>query len=111
MPKPESLLEKETHKVLWDFKIQTDPLILARQLDLVKVNQKEKEKKKKKKKRKKRTYRIANFAVSADHKVKLKESEKKGNYVDLAREQKKTMEREGDDDTNCNWCTWNTAQR
>ena len=29
------------------------------------------------------------FAVSADHRVKLKESEKKENYPDLARELKK----------------------
>ena len=29
-----------------------------------------------------------NFAVSADHKVKLKESEKKNKYLDLAREWK-----------------------
>ena len=29
------------------------------------------------------------FAVPADHRVKLKESEKKGKYLDLARELKK----------------------
>ena len=31
------------------------------------------------------------FAVSADHRVKLKESEKKDKYLDLARELKKTI--------------------
>ena len=31
----ESLLENETHKVLWDFEIQTDHLISARPPDLV----------------------------------------------------------------------------
>ena len=32
---PESVLENETHKLLWDFEIQTDHLILARRPDLV----------------------------------------------------------------------------
>ena len=32
------------------------------------------------------------FAVPADHRVKLKESEKKDKYLDLTRELKKTME-------------------
>ena len=31
------------------------------------------------------------FAVSADHKVKLKENEKKDKYLDLARELKKLL--------------------
>ena len=31
----ESILENKTHKVLSDFKIQTDPLITARRPDLV----------------------------------------------------------------------------
>ena len=46
------------------------------------------------------------FAVSADHKVKLKETEKSDKYLDLARElknkQKKAMEHESNSDTNCN---------
>ena len=37
------------------------------------------------------------FAVPADHKIKLKEIEKKENYLDLARKLKKTREHEGDD--------------
>ena len=40
------------------------------------------------------------FAVSTDHRVKLKESEKKDKYRDFTREQK-TMKDEGDSDTNC----------
>ena len=44
------------------------------------------QKKKKKKKKKKRTCRTVDFAVLADHRVKLKEREK---YLDLAREFKK----------------------
>ena len=39
--------------------------------------------------RKERTSRIVDFAVPVDHKIKLKESKKKYNYRDLAREMKK----------------------
>ena len=44
------------------------------------------------------------FAVPADHRIKLKENEKKDKYLDFARELKKNMEHEGDNYTNCNWC-------
>ena len=44
------------------------------------------------------------FAVLADHKIKLKESKKKDKYFDLVRELKKTMEYESDDYTNRDWC-------
>ena len=37
-------------------------------------------------KKKKRTCKIVDFAVPADHRMKLKESEKKGKYLDFARE-------------------------
>ena len=39
--------------------------------------------------KKKRTCKIVDFAVPADHRVKLKESEKKDKYLDLTRELKK----------------------
>ena len=55
------------------------------------------------------------FAVPTNQRVILKESEKRDKYLDLARElkkkNKKTMEHEGDGDTNCNWCTWNNPQK
>ena len=51
------------------------------------------------------------FAVPADHRVKLKESEKKENYLDFARELKKTVEHENGGYTNCNWCSWYSHQR
>ena len=35
-------MENETHKILWDFEIQTDHQILARRSDLVIVNKKKK---------------------------------------------------------------------
>ena len=53
-------------------------------------------------KKENRTRRIADLAVPDDHMVKLNESEKRDKYQDLARERKKTMEHEGDGDTNCN---------
>ena len=62
---PESVLENETHKLLWDFEIQTNHLISARRPDLVIVN------------KKKRTCRIVDFTGLAEHSVKLKENEKK----------------------------------
>ena len=37
----------------------------------------------------KRTCKIVDFAVPTDHRIKLKESEKKEKYLDLARESKK----------------------
>ena len=67
---PESVLENATQKILWDFEIQTDHLILTRRPNLVIIS-------KKKKKKKERSCRIVVFAVLADHRVKLKESEKK----------------------------------
>ena len=55
-----------------------DHLITARRPDLVIV-------KKKKKKKKKRTYRVEDFTVPTDHRVKQNESEKREEYLDLAR--------------------------
>ena len=83
MQNRDSALENETHKILWDFELQTDYLISNRRPDLVKVN------KKKKKKKKKRTRRIVNFVVPVDHRVKLKESEKRNKYLHFAWELKK----------------------
>ena len=39
-------------------------------------------------KKKKKTCKIVDFAVPADHRIKLKECEKKDKYLDLARELK-----------------------
>ena len=58
------------------------------------------------KRKKKRICKIVDFAVLADHRIKLKECEKKDKHLDLAWELKKTMEHEGDNYTNCDWCFW-----
>ena len=44
-----------------------------------------------------------NFAVPANHRLKIKESEKIDKYLDLDKELKITVEREGDSDMNCSW--------
>ena len=77
MHNPESILENEMHQVLWDFEIQMDHLTLVRWLDLVIVN------------KKKIADWIVDFAFLADHRVKLKESEKRDKYPDLVRGLKK----------------------
>ena len=38
MHKPESIIENEKPKILWDFEIRTDLLIPDRRLDLVLIN-------------------------------------------------------------------------
>ena len=100
MHNPAPVLENDTHKLLWDFDIQTDHLIPARRPDLIIIN---------KKKKKKRTCKIVDFAVPADHRIKQKESEKKDKYLDFARELKKTVEHAGENYTNCNRCVWNSS--
>ena len=95
MHNPESIPENETHKLLWDFEIQTDHLISARRPELIIVN---------KKKKKMKTFRFVNFAVPADHRVELKKAKRKMRNLDFAGELKKIMGHESDGDTNYNWC-------
>ena len=92
MHNPAPVLENNTHKLLFDFDKHTDHRILARK---TRPNNK-------KKKKKKKNCIIVDFAVSAVHKIKLKECEKKDKYLDLARELKKTVEHASDNYTNCN---------
>ena len=77
MHNPAPVLENDTHKLLWDFDIHTDHLISARRPDLIIIN-----------KKKKKICKIVDFAVPADHRIILKECEKKDKYLDLARELK-----------------------
>ena len=71
------VLENDSHKLLWDFNIQTDHLIPARRPDLIIIN------------KRKRIYKIVDFAVPADRRINLKEGEKKDKYLVLDRELKK----------------------
>ena len=77
MQNPAPVLENDTHKLLWDFDIHMDHLILARRPDLIIIN------------KKKRICKIVDFAVPADHRIKLKERENKDKYLDFARKLKK----------------------
>ena len=79
MHNPAPVVENDTHKLLWDIYIHTDHLISARRPDLIIIT----------KKKKKRICKIVDFAALADHRIKLKECEKKDKYLDLARELKK----------------------
>ena len=65
MHNPALVLDNDTHKLLWDFNIQMDHPIPARKPGLIIIN--------KKKKKKKRICKIVDFAVPADHRIKLKE--------------------------------------
>ena len=71
MYNPAYVLEKDTHKLLWDFDIRTDHLILARRPDLIIIY------KKKQIKKTKNICKIVDFAVPADHRIKLKERERR----------------------------------
>ena len=75
MQNPAPTQENDTHKLLCDFDILSDHLISTRRPDLIIIN----------KKKKKRNCKFVDFAVLADHRIKLKESEKKDKYLDLAR--------------------------
>ena len=94
-----TIRENEKHHVLWDFETQTNHLIPAIWTYLVIVI------------KTKGTYRIVDFAALVNHRVKLKESEKKNKYLDLARELKQTIEHERDDAISCTWCARYTHQR
>ena len=77
MHNPALVLENDSQKLLWDFNIHTDHLIPARRPDLIIIN------------KRKRICKIVGFAVPPDHRINLKESEKKDKYLDLVRELKK----------------------
>ena len=78
MHNPSPVLENYTHKLLWDFGIHTDNLISARRPDLIIIA-----------KKKKRICKIVDFALPAEHRIKMKECEKKDKYLDRPRELKK----------------------
>ena len=74
---PESVLEIEDYKILWDFSIQTDHVIEVQRPDLVVVDKKRK------------TCKIIDFAVPGDSGIEEKEKEKIEKYQDLRRELQK----------------------
>ena len=77
MHNPAALLENDTHKHICDFDIQTDHITSTRRSDLIVIS------------KSKRPSKIVDFAVPTDHRIKLKECEKKNKYLDFGRELKK----------------------
>ena len=101
LPNPAFVQDNETHKIFWNFEIQTDHPISTRRPDLVPSNKKY------------RTFRIVDSAVQTDHRVKLNEKKKKkknGKYLDLSRKLKKLWIRKVKMAINCNWCFWYSHQ-
>ena len=96
--------KNEVHKILCDFEIQTDHLIPVRRPDLEVIS------KKKKERERERTFRLIDFAIPADRKVIIKESENIDEYLNLARELKKSVYHAGDGDSKCSWSTGNCPQ-
>ena len=97
MHNPDSVLEIETQKVLWDLKIQTDHLISARRPYLVVIV--------KKKKRKQKRENPPNSGQSENQR-KRKERQELGPYQGA----KIPMKHGGDGDTNGNRCTWDNSK-
>ena len=73
----ESVLKNETHKLRWDFKIQTDHLILAKQQDLIITD---------KKRELAKLWTLLSWHTT---KRNFQESEKKDKRLDLGRKWKK----------------------
>ena len=74
---PESVLENENHKILWDFSIQTNHVVETRRPDLIVVD------------KKKRSCKIIDFAVPGNSTIEEKEKDKIENYQVLGRELQK----------------------
>ena len=51
-----------------------------------------------------RICKIVDFAVPADHRINVKEGEKKDKYLDLVSELKKLWNMKVNDCANCDWC-------
>ena len=75
---PESALENEDYKILWDFSTQTDHLIEAQRPDLVVIDKKD------------RSCKIIDFAIPGDSRIEEKEKGKIEKYQNLGGELKRT---------------------
>ena len=67
---PDSVLENEDHKILWDFSIRTDHEIEARRPDLLIINKRE------------NNCQIIDVTIPDDGRVRAKEDEKVEKYQD-----------------------------
>ena len=71
---PDSVLENEDYKMLWDFSVRTGHEIEARKPNLLIIDQSEK------------NCQIIDVAIPEDERVRAKDDEKVDKYQDLARE-------------------------
>ena len=78
MHNPAPILENKTHNLLCDYDLHTYHLISARRPDLIIIN------------KTKRTCKVVDFAFPVDHRIKLRECEKKNKSIDFARELNRT---------------------
>ena len=85
-------------KILWDFEIQINHRIPARRPDFVLIN------------RKKNLPSCA-FDCSARPLSENKRKRKDKQILEFYQRAVKAEEHEGDSDTNCHWCTWNSRQK
>ena len=92
MHQSESVLEIETHKILWNFEIQTNYLIPNKRLDLLKIT-------KKKKKKKKKNENLPYRGLCCYRQI-----------LGPCQRTKKALENDGDGDTNCN-CMFETLSK
>ncbi len=74
---PQSVVENETCKILWDLTVQTDHIIDARRPDLILIKKHDNK------------CIIVNFAIPYDTRIEQKEREKVNKYQDLKRELQK----------------------
>ena len=98
--KPESILENEMHKILWDFEIRTNPLIVVRKPVLVSINGKKGEN--------------IPYSVFCRPSGPHRENQRKwkGRHILRPCQSTKTaMEHEGVNNTIYGWCTWNGLKK
>ena len=101
MHNPAPVLENDTHRLLWDFGINTDNLISARRPDQIITN-----------KRKRESAKVSTLRSRMTTEYNWKNVKRKISTSNLpGNRKKKNMEHEGDNYTNCNWYFWNSNYR
>ena len=99
MHRLESVLENVTHKILWDFVIQTDHLMLTRRLDLMIINTK------------KENLHNSGLFHPGRQQSENQRKRKEKQVLRPCQRTKKVMEHKNDSDTIYNWYTQDGPQR
>ena len=98
MHNPASVQENDTHKLLWDFDIETDYQISARRPDFIIINKKE-------------NLKNCRLCSPGWTRNKTERMWKEGYVLGPFEGMEKNMELEGDNYTNGDWCVWHSHQR